>query len=297
MNADQKTKLLEEAALIFVQMREAPDDAALLDQRDEFLGRGPEARAAFEKVQKGWAVSGGRKTRRASTILSLFLLAGMAWYFGVKPAQDLFVADVSSGLQTQQIYLKSGDGAVLDADTALVDDSDNGVRSVRLLRGAALFDVAPDARPFVVTLGEAEIRVRGTVFETAYLRGTVAVAVAEGSVDVTINGSTVRLAAGERLDWTSDGGPIERQIALADIASWREAQLVVTDTSVAEVVEIIDRRLPGNVVIAGSDLAATRISGRFDLRNPDSALRVVAAITGARFYSGAPVASVLVRTE
>ncbi|MEM7058162.1 MAG: FecR domain-containing protein [Pseudomonadota bacterium] len=297
MNTDQQTKLLEEAALIFVQLREAPDDPELIAERDIFLAKGPDARAAFEKIEDGWKVSGGRTRSRTPTILSLVLLAALSWYFGAKPVQDYIVADASSGSQILETTLDSGDLAILGADSALVDETNDGIRSVRLLRGAAVFDVTSDTRPFIVTLGDAEVRVRGTVFETAYLSDVLAVSVADGTVDVSINGKLWVLTAGDRLEWTASDGAVIRSVPLTDVASWQSDELVVADAPLVHVVEVIDRRLGGDVVILGSDLARTRVSGRFDLRDPQSALRVLAATIGADYYSGAPLVSVLVRTE
>ncbi|MEM6663375.1 MAG: FecR domain-containing protein [Pseudomonadota bacterium] len=297
MKIDQHTKLLEDAALIFVQLREAPADEALLAERDAFLARGPEARAAYDRIQDGWQVSGGRARSRAPTIISLLLAATLGWYFGVKPVQDYVIADAASGLHIVEATLNSGDLATLDADTALVDDTADGPRSVRLLRGAALFDVASNTKPFIVTLGDAEVRVRGTVFETAFLPGTLAISVAEGSVDVSVDGGKWTLSQGQRLEWTDDGQAEISAIDPANIASWRADQLVVTDARLDHVVEAIDRRLRGDVMILGSELASMRVSGRFDLGNPASALRVLSATVGADLYLGAPLGSVIVRTD
>lgn len=296
MDTEHTTQLLDEAALIFVQLREAPDDPALLAERDSFLARGPAARAAYQKIQDGWQISGGRPRSRTKTILSLVLVATLCWYFGAKPVLDFLIADISTGVNSAQATLKSGDIAVLDADTALVDDTQDGARAVRLLRGAAVFDVETNARPFIVTLGDATITVRGTMFETAYLADILSVSVAEGSVDVTIDGQSWTLSAGERLDWGQSGATIQ-PIAPDDVAPWRGQQLVVTDMPVAHIARILDRRLRGDLVVLAKDLAQERVSGRFDLTNPESALSALAAITGAQFYSGAPLASALVRTE
>lgn len=292
-----QTAILEEAALIFVQLREAPDDAALLAERDAFLARGPAERAAYAKIQDGWRIAGGR--RRSNSVLGLLLAIGLggAAYVGAAPLRIYLLADAYTALAVETTSLASGDLVHLDASSAILDNSAGQVRGVTLLKGAAVFDVDADPRPFAVSLGDAEVTVRGTIFETAHLGDGLSVSVAEGSVDVTIDDRTWLLEDGARLTWSPERGVTVMPISLESVGAWREQRLVVNDVTFGEIAEILDRRLPGDVFVFGASLSETRVSGSFDLQNPQSALRVLAAIADARLILAPPVASVLMRID
>ncbi|MEM0944264.1 MAG: hypothetical protein AAGI70_09980, partial [Pseudomonadota bacterium] len=51
--------------------------------------------------------------------------------------------------------------------------------------------------------------------------------------------------------------------------------------NVAEVVEILDRRLPGEIILWNSDLGDIQVAGTLDLSRPEDALRTLASASGA----------------
>jgi hypothetical protein len=88
----------------------------------------------------------------------------------------------------------------LDADSAVVMDR---LKGAVLERGAAWFAVAPrgDRAPFVVTAGDAVVRVVGTKFRVARSGDDATVQVEHGTVEVLFRGATTRVGSGEQ--WTS----------------------------------------------------------------------------------------------
>ena len=96
-----------------------------------------------------------------------------------------------------------GDAHVtLDADSAVVMPRAGTSESTAVLeRGAAWFAIAPRTnRQFVVVAGDAVVRVIGTKFRVARSEERITVEVERGLVDVTFQGATVKIAAGERWD-------------------------------------------------------------------------------------------------
>ena len=96
-----------------------------------------------------------------------------------------------------------GDAHVtLDADSAVVMPSAVASESTAVLeRGAAWFAIAPRTnRQFVVVAGDAVVRVIGTKFRVARSEERITVQVERGLVDVTFQGATVKIAAGETWD-------------------------------------------------------------------------------------------------
>lgn len=202
-----------------------------------------------------------------------------------EPARLYLQADVTTRQQSRAIALASGDRAILDADTALADTTGGDRRQVTLLDGAALFEVARDGRSFVVSVGDLTVEVLGTTFETAMIHDTVTVSVREGRVRVVAGDRNWTLAAGDRLLWSKDGGGALDTIDPADVAIWQSGRFVADGLSFAQVADVIDRRLPGRVVVGGAGLAASRVSGTINLDDPELALAALAATRGARILS------------
>lgn len=293
----EKGDLLEEAAMLFLEISENPEDPDLLEKRDRFLTRSEQARAAYAKVEQGWTVSGGRPPSRLRLVVPALLVFGVGLYLTAEPVRTYFLADLYTGTQTAQMRLASGDAAHLDAGSAIVDETHGNVRRVELLQGGAFFDVTTSGQSFVVSTDVADVTVRGTSFEVSLLADGIAVTVAKGQVDVTIDSATWALAAGAKLIWQEGGHVIEGEIDAVDVASWRGDQLVIEDLSIRQVADLLDRRIPGEVVVLGGSWADARVSGTFDLTDPEAALRALALNANAQVFSAIPFTSVLMRAN
>ena len=293
VDKEQHTNLLEEAAMIFLAISEDPKDPDLLAEREQFLAKGEAHRQAYQKIENGWRVSGGRPRSRLPALVPFLLAMGAATYMAWEPARIYMLADFSTGAQAKQNALISGDLAYLDAGSAIADDTRSDPRIIELLRGSAYFDVEPDERPFVVNAGAAEITVVGTSFEASLIPDGVSISVAEGIVKVTVDKRVWQLTAGDQLFVSGDGAFEERSIETSEVATWRSGQLVVDNMTIRQVADILDRRIAGEVLVIGRTWAENRVSGTFDLDDPSTALKTLAIIGNARLIRGAPVASVL----
>ncbi|MEM7060730.1 MAG: FecR domain-containing protein [Pseudomonadota bacterium] len=293
MTEPRSEEVLEHAVHLFLRLSEAPEDKALVEERDAFLARGPLEREAFAKAQNAWRATKPKRRSGSLKTLVLLMITAAAAYFFAGDLRVMVLADLRTGMSTEAARLASGDAVTLDANSALADDTDGAVRQVTLLRGAGFFDVAKDGRPFTVTAGGLQVEVIGTAFETAHIGDAVSVTVASGQVSVSANGTSWTLNPGERLIWSAESGGILDKLETSDVASWRGGQLVVRGMTFAQVASILDRRVPGSVMVLGDDLASSRIVGTFDLDDPLAALRSLAAIRGATVTAAPPVVTVV----
>ncbi len=88
--------------------------------------------------------------------------------------------------ETKVVALKDGSVVTLNTASEIVVNYSDGLRSVELVRGEALFDVAKNrARPFVVAAGDTNVRVVGTSFSVSHFEAApIQVLVREGIVEV-----------------------------------------------------------------------------------------------------------------
>lgn len=155
-------------------------------------------------------------------------------------------------------------------------------RQVTLVKGEALFQVAKNPqRPFVVTAGSVSVRAVGTAFSVR-LRGEGAeVLVTEGVVEVTENGTSTRLKAGEAghiaqnaVSVRSDPSEVSRKLA------WREGRIVLANQSLAEAAEEFNRYNRTKIYIADPALSRRKLVGQYGLSQPEKFAQNVHELMG-----------------
>lgn len=293
MSDPEDDALLDEAADIFIQLRETPDDRDAISARDAFLARGPEACAAYDAVERAWTVGGGRKRNspKLPVVIVLCLLSvGMLLW---PEARIYWLADIATSHGTEEIEFTSGDVAILDADTSLVDRIGQQTRGLEILEGAAFFEVTKDDRPFRVTAGDLTVSALGTAFEVAFVGDSIVVAMNEGRVLVEAGSDSWTLEAGQKILWSADGRGKVDTVDPERVAGWRAQTLDLDGLTLGQAAAILNRRLPGDIYIPNTALAATTLTGSVNLDDPLSALRIMAAANGARVLSFAPVATLI----
>ncbi len=175
-----------------------------------------------------------------------------------------------------QRTLADGSALELDAGSDVDVQMTADARLVTLKRGRLFVTVAPDpARPFSVIAAGGRTTALGTAFMVARRNDRVTVAVTESAVTVAAGSTSRRVQAGQRLTYGpagTDAGP--GPIGTADTA-WRNGKLVFQNEALADVVADLGRYRPGRIVLLGDDLAALRVSGIFDTRNPEGVLTAI----------------------
>ncbi|CAB3633982.1 hypothetical protein LMG26696_01397 [Achromobacter pulmonis] len=282
------------------------DDAARA-QRDAWLAADPEHARLYHAVQAMWRVAdhlpqdemrailartdeAPRALPRRRLALGLSVACGVALVAGVMgPQLWAPTAEFRMALSTAQGERSRHtlpDGSLLElntgtqVDVALYPDR----REVELAAGEALFTVSPDAaRPFVVTVGQARVRVTGTRFNVRRDGDAVTLAVEEGRVQFSAgpwwNRRTRRLTAGYVAHYTP-GAELEapHQENVAAITAWQRGRLVFRDTPLRQVVAELNRYLREPLRIDDATLARLRVAGTLPIDDPEAVLDVLPRI-------------------
>lgn len=201
-------------------------------------------------------------------------------------------ADLRSGTGERQVTaLADGSRIELSAGSAVDIAYDDTVRRVRLLRGEAYFEVAPDAdgRPFTVEAGGGSVTALGTAFAVADEKADGArVVVTEHAVAVRPDAARPddmqTVAAGQALHWRRGHALTAQPVAgdAADLLAWRDGQLVFDGRPLAEAMAELDRWRPGRTIIIGGELARRPVSMVVDVRRlsgVDAALAAALPVT------------------
>lgn len=241
-----------------------------------------------------------RPYRAVAAIAAGFAVAAIL-AFGAPNALVRMNADHATAVgKTDQVRLADGTVVDLGGNSAIKLDTAAQERFVTLLAGEAFFDVAPDpVRPFVVNAGGVELRVLGTAFDVQMTSTSTTVALLRGSVEVrpSAGQKARRLSPGERLEVDHDSGAVTIDtVSPENIGGWRQGRVFLTDVSLGTVVEMIQRYHPAWISIPDQSLAAVRVSGLFDLTDPDGALTALVKPFGAKVRSVTPYVRVLTRS-
>lgn len=241
-------------------------------------------------------VGGARvRTRRRATIGLAAAAIAACLAFIVLPGAILSIeADVATDTaETRRVELPDGSIVRLGPESAIATNYTGAQRGIRLLKGLAFFEVAPDAgRPFRVMAGHVSATALGTTFEVRRDDVGAAVAVREGVVRVEDRHDGHRISellrVGEWVRVTADGAARRGTLPADHIASWIDGRLIVTDRSVGDVLSDLRRYYSGMVVLRDDWLARQPLTGVYGLSDPASAIRAIAGAHGVSVYQLSP---------
>ena len=254
------------------------------------------------RVQPG---NRSRATRRRWQWVATISAAGLAACLLVVAVPSLLLrleADyLTTTAQSRLVTLEDGTTVYLAADSAIKTDFSASRRQVRLLAGEAFFDVTRNpARPFVVDASGVKVEVTGTAFDVRLASSVTQVELARGAVGVSSNAgprtSPAVLAPGQMLVVDRKSGAMTRSdIAPEDIGAWREGRLFVSDATIGAVVEQIQRYHAAWIAVPDVTLAQQTVTGLYDLRDPDRALRALVQPYGGKVHEVSRFARIVSR--
>lgn len=220
------------------------------------------------------------KWRLAASGLPRSVLAGacllpcglLAWSLAAHLHQPGFQHDYSTarGQFATQI-LSDGSSIELDSDSAVDVALYRDRRTVRLLRGQAMFHVHADAaRPFQVQTGTATATVLGTHFSVRHISSATQVSVAQGAVRVqgASGASAAVLHAGDTITVTPQGMGALSKVGVQTVGDWRAGRLNFEDATLAEALAEFERYGETGLVLGDPALASLRLNGSFDAKSP-----------------------------
>lgn len=299
----------QELSEVWAQLRTLSDVKPLLDhpkvRRLPAAATGPRPAAALPPA---------RRREWSTALASVFALAGMVAFLAANVGTERF--ETATG-EIREVRLADGTTVELNALTRMDVEMDRESRHVRLTAGDAVFHVARDGRPFVVSTDRGSVAALGTTFavrqdggtmEVSVLAGRVAVTraatglpltVYDGKVDFTPRPATAVLDPGERIDVSAvlhDPESVRPDELRRDLA-WRDGVVVYEDEPLQSVVRDMRRYSRVSIHLADRELRDLRVSGRFPIGDPTALLAHLGDHEGVRVDRGGPRWVVLRRNE
>ena len=177
------------------------------------------------------------------------------------------------------IALADGSSVTLDTESRVRVYEASGTRHAALERGRAFFSVRHDPRrPFQVDLGVNRITDIGTTFEVSMIGDAPSVTLIDGAVRVEAPGAAPQnMTPGSRL-LLRPGSWALVPVDGARRTEWRHAVISVDDRPLDEVVATMNRYLAAPLIVTDPGVAKVRISGTFQLDDPDGFARALSAM-------------------
>lgn len=223
-----------------------------------------------------------KKVRRAVVVATL--AAVLAVPVGIM-LQAYPLAYVSADMRThtgqwQSRALDDGSQVTLSSGTGVDIHFDQDRRTLRLVRGAILVQVAHDAsRPFVVETAQGRIRALGTRFVVDQADGVTTLTMLESKVAVSVDGhpdAVAEVTSGQRVR-ISDGhvSAPENIDPVAVDDAWKAHQFVMRGEPLPDLLDALNRQRVGKIAFDRDRLQHIRLAGVFPLDDTDRALQLL----------------------
>lgn len=244
--------------------------------------RRPNTTAAGDTLAAGgwnfaqWLMGGGL----VAACLVVTLWVGNQWLSDDRLREQVYATHVG---ETRTVTLEDGSRVKLNTNSELHVSFSREERHTQLLRGEAYFEVTRQtSRPFTVAAGSANVRVLGTKFNIERNAENTRVSVTGGVVAVSeakaasgLQPESVKLAKNQKVSVSSTGLSQVRPTSDDEALDWTRGVLVFEQTPLYEALEELNRYL---AVPAAADpsVSERKLSGTFELSDPDNALKAIA---------------------
>ncbi|RMD88608.1 MAG: hypothetical protein D6807_05345 [Alphaproteobacteria bacterium] len=266
-------------AAAYREARQAWSDLAAMGDLAEYrdlLGEPTWRERMIERLRRwrrAWRWSGiPHRAVLAATAAALLVAIASALWLERAAVPDSGATLATAIAEIRDLPLSDGSVVTLGGRSRITLAFTAAERRIRLEEGEAFFDVAKDpARPFIVEVGDTEVRAVGTQFDVHKGPATVRVAVLEGVVEVAATAmrrapvvSRHLLTAGEAIV-AAKGAALDKVAALplARAGEWRRGRLTYNGASLEEVVADANRYSARRIRIADSRLATLRVTTSF----------------------------------
>lgn len=186
----------------------------------------------------------------------------------------------------RSIDLADGSRLTLDSASKVEAALSGAQRTLTLIEGRARFQVAHEARPFVVRAGSSEVVATGTLFDVSLIGGRTDVVLLRGSVEVRTRGNRTveRLRPGQKLILTG-AEPAERRQATRADSAWPTRMLEFDNMRLDEAAARANRYSKVQLKLADERIRGLRVSGAFRAGDAAGLARSLAAAFNLRIVA------------
>jgi transmembrane sensor len=293
-----------EAAAWIARLRDERRGPDLETKFQEWLRESDEHRRAFNRMTHVWEQAGkipmraraevpairARRSRLSpwtATLAATFVLVAITAIYYWR--DNSFTTAVG---QQRSRVLRDGTRVVMNTDTRIEVNYDEHNRRVRLVRGEAWFEVSKrPSWPFLVSVGDQEIRALGTSFivrhdndqdfSVTLVDGRISVAPVAADGAAPPQASQI-LIPGQRLLISQYHAPRVDRPELSRVTAWERGRVEFDETPLADATAEMNRYTTTRLTVRDTEVAQLHIGGVFRAGDSDEFVKIVTAAFGLR---------------
>lgn len=195
------------------------------------------------------------------------------------------------------VMLKDGSRIELNTSSKVVVRYSRGARHVWLVEGEALFQIAHDARPFVVSVDDARLQAQDGEVSVRRKGDGAQVLVVSGAVTAeTAKAPPSALASGAEATVRAEGAESRpaSELRIRQALAWRQGAVALNGETLAQAAAEFNRYNRNRIVVADPSIAELRLAGYFEADDPEGfaeAMTRAFPVTSRRSADGAIVLS------
>ena len=241
----------------------------------------------LEEKRTDWRIYAIRFATIAAIILVLLIPTWMVIQYILQ--ED--VNRIAASDQVLETTLPDGTRVTLNAFSSLIVPEEFGRTSREIaLLGQGYFEVFYDpGLPFIITIGDARIEVKGTSFyvDAPNPESNVSVVLVEGSVALYFAQNTQppkTMIPGERAEMNRS----ENKITIIqnddpNFLAWKTQRIIFFDDSLDKIISTLNKVYQSNISLGSDELATCRMTATFNRQPLESVLKVLEATLDLRF--------------
>ncbi|HUM66206.1 MAG TPA: FecR domain-containing protein [Chitinophagaceae bacterium] len=213
---------------------------------------------------------------------SVLLVAGAAWFTSTilfKGTREPEILTFASVNDVKKDTLPDGSVATLNKNSVITypEFFKEKTRKVKL-QGEAFFNIKPNKKkPFIIEVNDVEVKVVGTSFNVKSQDGYTEVIVETGIVQVTKDGHTIELEAGERTHFSRKDSVAEKEISDDKLYNYYVSKTFVCDnTPLWKLVEKLNEAYDADIRIGRESIRKLPLTVTFDDESLDTILDIIA---------------------
>jgi transmembrane sensor len=285
-----------------------------VDAMKTWFGQSPAHAAAYAEVRRVWHAIGpaaiavmqhngkaepiavvataAPKTlsRRGMVAGGLTATAAAAGYLVVRPPLDLWpsfaelTADYRTGTGEQRrVTLADAVSLDLNTQTSVVIRSQAAEAArIELVSGELAVSADTTGSSLTVVAAGGRVVAAKANFNLRCNGSEVRVSCLKGDLEVTQSNIALPLTAGRQIDYGRQGIGTVAAVNPESVTAWQRGILIFDATTVAEVIEEVNRYRPGRIVLMNRDLGQCLLSARLRIAEADKIIVQIVHIFGAK---------------
>lgn len=177
------------------------------------------------------------------------------------------------------VEFPDGSKGVLNAHSSFSYPEQFGNERRVTFQGEAYFDIVKSEKPFVISMGEVDVKVLGTAFNLKSSESTVNLYVERGLVAFEKDGVATKVSAGSQAIFYRDTDSVEFEATPnANIMSWRDGRFNFDDTSLADVLAQLETYYDVAFEIRNQSIEHCSVSASFEKQTLSEVMSTLEAI-------------------